>query len=483
MTSDSERARGSIRVGWSGWIVGALILLGISGCGGPSLKPWHTEQLDAEFTAEKSKENIGFEDYLRLEDKLFAQLQEQVYAEMPTGPEHALERYSPGSAADPLSRDPNWNRSFELAADAPVGAVLLLHGLTDSPYTFRAIAQTLNARGFHVLGLRLPGHGTAPSGLASVSWEDMAAALPMATRHLVDAVGDKPIHVVGYSTGAPLAVNYTLDALEEAGLRVPDSLVLVSPAVSLHRAAALAGWKHTLSKVPGMGGLAWLQVLPEFDPYKYNSFPTNAAEQVYRVTSAVSGRLRSRARSGGLGDFPPTLVFKSTVDATVSTDAVVDNLLARLADERNELVLFDVNRSAVKSILMTEDPGPLTDRVMNDAELSFAVTLIANEDPHSTQVVAHHKTPFSAEVSRTEQLGLAWPRGVISLSHVALPFPPDDPLYGQRPPDNDDVLFLGEMAIQGERGMLKLPDSWLLRLRYNPFYDYMEQRVLDWLQG
>ncbi|MBT8428630.1 MAG: alpha/beta hydrolase [Gammaproteobacteria bacterium] len=483
MISRRERAGRSVRMGSSGWIVGALLLVGVSGCGGPSLKPWHTEQLDAEFTADKSKEIKSFKDYLHLEDELFTQLQDQVYAEMPTGPEHALERYSAGSAADPQHRRPNWNRSFELDADAPVGGVLLLHGLTDSPYTFRALAQTLNARGFQVFGLRLPGHGTAPSGLASVSWEDMAAAVPIAVRHLVDRVGDKPIHVIGYSTGAPLAVNYTLDALEDKDTRLPDSLVLVSPAVSLHRAAALAGWKHTLSKVPGMGGLAWLQVLPEFDPYKYNSFPTNAAEQVYRVTSAVSGRLRSRARSGALGDFPPTLVFKSTVDATVSTNAVVDNLLARLAHERNELVLFDVNRSAVKSILMTEDPGPLTDRVMNDDKLPFAVTLLANENAKSTRVVARHKTPFSADVSRSEPLNLYWPRGVISLSHVALPFPPDDPLYGQRPPDNDDVLFLGEMAIQGERGMLKLPDSWLLRLRYNPFYEYMEQRVLDWLRG
>jgi pimeloyl-ACP methyl ester carboxylesterase len=345
------------------------------------------------------------------------------------------------------------------------------------------LAGTLNEKGFQVLGLRLPGHGTAPSGLANVSWEDMAAAVPLAVRHLANMVGDRPIHVIGYSTGAPLAVNYTLDALEDEDTRVPDSLVLVSPAVSLHRAAALAGWKHTLSKVPGMGGLAWLQVLPEFDPYKYNSFPTNAAEQVFGVTSAVTSRLRARERSDGLTGFPRTLVFKSTVDATVSTNAVVDNLLARLPAERHELVLFDVNRSAVKSILLTEDPGPLTDRVMNAGDLPFAVTLVANANPKSSQVVARHKRPFSKEVSRSEPLGLHWPRGVISLSHVALPFPPDDPLYGQRPPDNEDVLFLGEMAIQGERGMLKMPDSWLLRLRYNPFYDYLERRALDWLKG
>ena len=71
---------------------------------------------------------------------------------------------------------------------------------------------------------------------------------------------------------------------------------------------------------------------------------------------------------------------------------------------------------------------------------------------------------------------------MISLSHVALPISPHDPLYGRRPPDNDDVLFLGEMAMQGERGLLKLPADWLLRIRYNPFYQLLENRVLKWFE-
>jgi hypothetical protein len=84
-------------------------------------------------------------------------------------------------------------------------------------------------------------------------------------------------------------------------------------------------------------------------------------------------------------------------------------------------------------------------------------------------------------VSRSEPLNLAWPAGVLSLSHVALPFPPDDPLYGRRPPDDESLLFLGQMALQGERGMLVLSSDWLLRLRHNPFYDYLEERVLGWV--
>ena len=67
------------------------------------------------------------------------------------------------------------------------------------------------------------------------------------------------------------------------------------------------------------------------------------------------------------------------------------------------------------------------------------------------------------------------------MSHVALPIPPDDPLYGQRPPGNKDVLFLGQMPLQGERGLLKLSGDWLLRLRNNPFYDFLETRTVDWM--
>ena len=224
-----------------------------------------------------------------------------------------------------------------------------------------------------------------------------------------------------------------------------------------------------------------MQIQPEFDPYKYNSFATNAAEQVHRLTRSVARRIRARAQSTSTGMLPPTLVAKSTVDDTVSTDAVVDNLLGHLAPYRHELVLFDINRLAMKSTLLVTDPGPLTTRLMADATLPFAVTLVSNENPQSTTVIARHKAPFSAEISRTEPLDLAWPQGVISLSHVALPFPPDDPLYGQRPPGNEDVLFLGQMSIQGERGLFKLSSDWLLRLRHNPFYEYLERRVLEWV--
>ena len=461
--------------------IGVAMILYVAGRGGPSLEPWHTEKLTAEFTAKKGDVIRTFDDYKQLEDKVFAQLEKQVVPRVGTGPAYALVRYSAGSAADPQRRSPNWNRSFELPTDSPVGGALLLHGMSDSPYSLRALGAALNRHNYWVIGLRLPGHGTAPSGLLNVKWEDMAAAVRLGIEHLASKVGRKPIHIMGYSTGAPLALNFTLDALEGNVSPLPAGLVLISPAVGLHPAARLAGLLDGLSVVPGLGRLAWLSITPEFDPYKYNSFATNAGTQVDRLTRAVARRIADRGRSGPIRGFPPTLVFKSAIDATVSANAVVDSFLKYLGPDGHELVLFDINRFAAKTILLVDDPGLLSDRLLADGTLPFTVTLVTNESPQSRRGLARRKAPFSMAPPEIKRLDLSWPAEVISLSHVALPIPPDDPLYGQRPPEDQNALFLGEMAIRGERGLLRISSEWMLRLRYNPFYDFLESRTLGWV--
>ena len=324
-----DLGRGRLNRRWLVYLLSFTISLFL-GCSGPPLKSWHTVLLTGEFTTRNTGEIRTFDDYRKLEDKLFAQLEEKVYAQTETGPEYELIRYSSGSAADPRQREPDWNRSFELSSDSPSGGVLLLHGMSDSPYSLRALGEELHRRNYWVVGPRLPGHGTVPSGLRRIKWEDMAAVVRLCMEYLSSRVGEKPIHIVGYSTGAPLALNFTLDALEGSVSPLPASLVLISPAIGIHPAAGLARMKNGFSVVPGFGGLAWLSVEPEFDPYKYNSFATNAGTQVHRVTRSVAKRIATWTRSGDARPFPPILVFKSTVDATVSTTAVVDRLLMPL---------------------------------------------------------------------------------------------------------------------------------------------------------
>ena len=203
---------------------------------------------------------------------------------------------------------------------------------------------------------------------------------------------------------------------------------------------------------------------------------------VYRLTRSVAKRIRNRSNMDTNWVLPPTLVLKSTVDATVTNTAVVDNLLSNLKPNRHELVLFDVNRFAiVRSKLLIDDPAPFTDNIMQDSTLPFTTTLVSNKHSKTTQVVSKTSPPFSNQIVSSEALRLSWPVGVISLSHVALPISPLDNLYGQRPPDNEDFLFLGQMATQGELGLLKIPSDWMFRLRYNPFYNFLESKTLEWL--
>lgn len=456
-----------------------ILALGLSGCSTPQLKPWHTTELTSEFKGGSSSPQ-NFKEYLLLEDELFLELKQKVNSRVDTSSEFAINRFSNGSLSDPDTRAPNWNRSFEIPSDNAKGGVLLLHGLTDSPYTFRSLASELSAQGYHVVALRLPGHGTAPSGLQTFRWWHVTAAVRLALKHIGNVVGEKPVHVFGYSFGAPLALNVALDAQEQRDLPVPSSIVLLSPAIGVSGAAALAGTADSLSSI-GFRGLRWSRLVPEFDPYKYNSFTNNAGSQVYKLTKRVAKRIEKRKQHFPDNVLPPTLVIKSTVDATVSTQAVIDRLLIKLAPDKHEMLLFDINRLAANTSLLISNPGPFTDQMMKRDDLPFTLTLVTNKNDESSKVEARIKPSNSADVSDAIPLKESWPDGVFSLSHVALPFPPDDPLYGQIKPAEHKGLFLGQQRFFGETGMMVFPANWLMRLRSNPFYDYLQKRAVGWV--
>src|SRR5262249_12314558 len=65
-----------------------------------------------------------------------------------------------------------------------------------------------------------------------------------------------------------------------------------------------------------------------------------------------------------------------------------------------------------------------------------------------------------------------------SLSHVALPFPMNDSLYGLYPdPAEDFGIHLGALAPRGERNVLIVSMDMLLRISFNPFFPYMLGRI------
>ncbi len=444
----------------------------------PDLSVWHLTQLDEEFTAASGV--ATFADYLALEQRLFDQLDAQVYAKIADDERRLINRYNSNSLSDPTRWEPNWNRSFELPVETPKAGVLLLHGMSDSPYSLRSLGQRLHGAGALVLGLRVPGHGTAPSGLVEVTWQDMAAAVRLAMKHLAEQSGDAPLYIVGYSNGAALAVHYTLDALEDAALPKAERLVLLSPEIGVTPAAALAVWQARIGHLLGLEKLAWNAILPEYDPYKYGSFAVNAGDLVYRLTNRIQQQLNDLSGTEKLQGFPPLLAFSSVVDATVSTPALVHGLFERLPAGDHELVLFDINRTAEIEPIMKSDPIGLIRALQDDPDRAFAFTLVTNKDSEHRPVVARTAQPGDDAVKASD-LGLSWPRDLYSLAHVALPFPPEDPLYGGQPTEQSPGIHLGDSALRGERGVLQIPASDMLRLRWNPFYPYVEQRVLAFL--
>ena len=108
----------------------------------PDLKVWHEVYLDAEYTADSPV--TDWKGYLALEDRLFQQLDNLVLDRVPPTERGPIQRYHRDSLSDPGRWKRNWNRSFEFANSKPTAGVLLLHGMSDSPYSLRSLGTRLN---------------------------------------------------------------------------------------------------------------------------------------------------------------------------------------------------------------------------------------------------------------------------------------------------------------------------------------------------
>lgn len=444
---------------------------------GPQLEPWHKLVPD-ELSAEQL-DNSDWSAYLRAEQQAFVEVKQEVTDKLDAEERIPLNRYYDRSPIYPEHFAQDWNRSYELMpAGKPVGAVVLLHGLTDSPYSLRHIAEDYRQRGFVAVGIRLAGHGTVPGGLTNVDWEQWIAATRLAVREARRAAGaEVPLQMVGFSNGGALAMKYTLDTLDDASLIRPSRVVLISPMIGVTSFARFAGYAGWPAIFPAFAKTAWLNLMPEFNPFKYNSFPVKAARQSYLLTDILQQQIIKEAKSGRLSQLPPLLAFQSVVDSTVSTRAVVTALFNQLPANGSQLVLIDINRSAYVGPLLRPSSETAVERLLPPAPRRYQTTVITNAAPDQAAIVAQI-TAAGQTAGVATPLGLDYPSEFFSLSHVALPFPPDDSLYGRTP--QGPVQFgirLGTLAARGENGALVVSMDQLMRVSSNPFYPYMLQRI------
>ena len=233
----------------------------------------------------------------------------------------------------------------------------------------------------------MQGHGTVPGGLVGVTWEDWAAAVRMG-RVTCGARSARTSRSCSSAIRTAARWPSTTRSMRSKTRRLaaPTTLVLVSPMIGVSPVARLARAISLLGPFPFFEKARWLDVVPEYNPFKYNSFPANAGLQTGRFTAAIQGRLASAAEAGRLARFPPVLAFQSVVDTTVSTPAVVNHLFSRLPAGGHELVLFDLNRTS--GVDAFTKPGEVLPRLTSDGARPFTVTLVTNRSAETLDVSA-----------------------------------------------------------------------------------------------
>ncbi len=144
---------------------------------------------------------------------------------------------------------------------API--VVLFHGLSDSPFSVRSVAEHLNEKGFTVVAPLTPGHGklNAASDMRDPILRERWYAHVDNIMRLVIPYAEKT-YIGGFSTGGTLATRYMLMYPDEI-----DGLLLFSAALALSDNA------ENLGKIWGM---KWISKIVDGDfvstgphPYRY----------------------------------------------------------------------------------------------------------------------------------------------------------------------------------------------------------------------
>lgn len=181
--------------------------------------------------------------------------------------------------------------------------LLLLHGSGDTPQSLRYLADKLNAAGYGVRALLLPGHGRSPHAFATAT----AAEYHDAARHALAELSASHawIAVVGLSMGGALAARL---ATESSEVRV---LVLLAPYMIPPRDVRVVRgtswlWSPAAPYLRGRGEASVHDPVARDASRAYGSFSAGALDAL--VATAASGYRALPALT------LPTLVINSAHD-------------------------------------------------------------------------------------------------------------------------------------------------------------------------
>ncbi|WP_304183309.1 alpha/beta hydrolase [Pseudoalteromonas prydzensis] len=332
---------------------------------------------------------------------------------------------------------------FELRQNNARKAVLLIHGLTDSPFTFHDLAEIYFEQGYNVRTLLLPGHGTAADALSRVTAKQWQQAVNYAIARTSKDFDQ--VILGGYSTGATLLVNYL--AVQPSNPKI-TALMLFSPATAPHNKNGwLAKW---IDYIPFVN---WIDKDADIDFAKYESFPFNAAAA---ADDAMSNITLHKLMQRPLPNLPIFSVM-SDVDTTIDTRASLQ-LLSTLHDATAR----PANR--LDTLIYYGDKNTIT----SDFPADY---IILNPQCKNTACKKIH-----------------------GISHIAVVNSPNNPHYGAQGHYRNCGSYLDDDALYAHCKTTKKPNigertaenvaafATLQRLTYNPYFDEQAGYIRQFIQ-
>ncbi|MEL0659707.1 alpha/beta fold hydrolase [Psychromonas arctica] len=219
---------------------------------------------------------------------------------------------------DDIEKELQANLPFELIPENPNGdAVLLVHGLGDSPYSFTDVAKHLVSQGYLVRTVLLPGHGSKAGDLMLPTEKDWQGVV----HHHIGLLkpNSNKLWLGGYSTGANLV---TSEALHDDSI---EGLLLFSPAFKPDSSAVK--WANLASYL-----VTWADQDPETNYTRYNSLPMHGAAVYYDTVKTVQADLEHITYN------KPVFMMMSEGDSVIDTVFPINVFQKQFINENNQLI-------------------------------------------------------------------------------------------------------------------------------------------------
>lgn len=206
-------------------------------------------------------------------------------------------------------------------------AVLLTHGFTGSAGHMRPLGDYLNAQGFTVQGILLPGHGTSLADMRKTSWHDWLDAELTAVRELKEKY--RTVTVAGLSMGGCLS----LIAAEQMQV---DACVPISAPMKTQQRFTWAAPIAALVMPEMMWKNGAVNEKARLDPEYNHGYAGMPTARVYDLN-----HLMKQARRNLYSLTCPLLTVQSHGDETISADSAQ--------------IIYDESGSAQKEMLWLDD--------------------------------------------------------------------------------------------------------------------------------